>query len=60
MSSANLIMKISTAAIAFAENKTNEQLQLAASIVTQFADTLATIAAQRELCAEEKEEDKVN
>lgn len=45
-----LTTAVNTLAVALANNLDNDQLALAAAVLTQLGDTLATIAVQRELC----------
>jgi len=51
---AKLVSGITAAAVAFAEHKTNDELNLAASVLMQFADTLYTISTQRDICGKQK------
>jgi len=46
-----LTTAINTLAVAIAENLTDDELALVSAIFTQMGDTLITIAAQREMCA---------
>lgn len=46
-----LTTSVNTLAVAIASRLNNEELGLAAAILTQLGDTLETIAAQRERCA---------
>jgi len=48
-----LTTAVSTLAVALAEELGDEELALAASMFVQLGDTLATISAQRSLCAKE-------
>ena len=41
---------INTLAAALAQTLNDEELALAAAVLTQLGDTLATIAVQRQLC----------
>ena len=52
MRSLELTAAITAAANAIACGKTISELALTASIFVQIGDTLATIAAERELCEE--------
>ena len=45
-----LTTAVNTLAVAIAGNLSDEDLELAAAILTQLGDTLATIAIQRSLC----------
>ena len=46
-----LTTAVNTLAVAIAANLGDEDLALAAAVLTQLGDTLATIAVQRERCA---------
>lgn len=46
-----LTTAVNTLAVALSAALNDEELNLAAALVTQLGDTLATIAAQRVLCA---------
>ena len=46
-----LTTAVNTMAVAIAANLGDEDLALAAAVLTQLGDTLATIAVQRERCA---------
>ena len=48
-----LTTAINTLAVALAGNLDDDDLALAAAVLTQLGDTLATIAVQRERCREE-------
>lgn len=50
MNAAELTTAVNTLAVLFAQPLGDDELALAAAVFTQFADTLATIAAQRALC----------
>ena len=45
-----LAAAVTAAAVAIAEGKSNEELTLIGSVLTQLADTLLTIVAAREVC----------
>lgn len=45
-----LTTAVNTLAVSIAENLGNEDLALAAAVLVQLGDTLATIAAQRQRC----------
>lgn len=53
----NLILSISAAAISVAEGLTEEDLELLSAIVTQFADTLTTLAVIRGQSQDESKQD---
>ena len=46
-----LTTAVNTLAVAIAGQLGDEDLELAAAVLTQLADTLATISVQRSLCA---------
>ena len=46
-----LITAVNTLAVAIAGQLGDEDLELAAAVLTQLGDTLATISVQRSLCA---------
>lgn len=46
-----LITAVNTLAVAIAGQLGDEDLEMAAAVLTQLGDTLATISAQRSLCA---------
>lgn len=50
MNSCELTASITAAANAIACQLTNEELDLLGAVLTQLADTLLTISAQRALC----------
>lgn len=50
---------INTLAVSIAGRLDERDLSLAAAVLTQLGDTLATIAVQRELCREKKGESTV-
>ncbi|MCI7766445.1 MAG: hypothetical protein MSJ26_00455 [Oscillospiraceae bacterium] len=52
MNSTELILSITAAAAIAADIPDNAQLAVAAAAFVQLGDTLATIAAQRELCGD--------
>ncbi len=45
-----LTTAVSALAVAIAKQVSDEQLELIAAVLTQLGDTLATIAAQQDLC----------
>lgn len=45
---------INTLAVTLAQTMTDEELAIAAAVLTQLGDTLATIAVLRERCGEKK------
>jgi serine/threonine protein phosphatase PrpC len=49
LSPEELVIFISTVSIAIAKDKSEEELNVLASVFSQIGDTLATIAAQREI-----------
>lgn len=51
MHSCDLAISISALACCIAEGKTQEELALISSVLSQLGDTLETIAAQQALCA---------
>ncbi len=55
MKSCELVTTISALACCIAQNKSAEELELIAAILTQLADTLATISAAEELCSGEED-----
>lgn len=46
-----LITAVNTLAVAIAGQLGDEDLEMAAAVLTQLGDTLATISVQRSLCA---------
>ena len=58
MNSFELTAAITALANAIACNLTPGEIALIAGIFVQFGDTLATIAAQKALCEEQKEDKK--
>lgn len=54
MCGCELVMSISALACAIAEGKDPEELALCASMFSQLGDSLATIAAQREILENQK------
>lgn len=51
-----LTTAVNTLAVSMAARLDDQALALAAAVLTQLGDTLATIAVQRELCAPEGRE----
>ncbi|MCI8982159.1 MAG: hypothetical protein HFG78_07095 [Hungatella sp.] len=49
MDSCELVMAISALACCIAEGKSSDQIAFISSVFSQLGDTLATIAAQRDL-----------
>ncbi|WP_295580396.1 DUF6774 domain-containing protein [uncultured Oscillibacter sp.] len=49
-----LTTAVNTLAVSLAGRLNDEDLALAAAVLTQLGDTLATIAVQRERCAPER------
>ena len=49
-----LTTPVNTLAVSLAGRLNDEDLALAAAVLTQLGDTLATIAVQRERCAPER------
>ena len=56
MNSCELISAITALAAALAAGKTPGEISFLGVVFTQLGDTLATIAAQRELCGPERSE----
>jgi hypothetical protein len=50
-----LTTTVNTLAVAIADGMDDDSLAFAAAVLTQLGDTLATIAAQRLLCGQERE-----
>lgn len=51
MKSCELAAAVTALACCIAEHKSAEEINLISAVLTQLADTLATISAQEELCA---------
>ncbi|WP_455581714.1 DUF6774 domain-containing protein [Dysosmobacter sp.] len=49
-----LTTAVNTLAVSIANRLSEEELELAAAILTQLGDTLATISVQRSICGGEK------
>lgn len=54
MNSCELTASITAAANAIASGLSNDELDLLGAVLTQLADTLLTISAQRNLCGKGK------
>ena len=53
-----LTTAVNTLAVAIAGQLGDEDLELAAAVLTQLGDTLATISVQRSLCAGDRGEEE--
>lgn len=53
MKSCELAASVTALACCIAENRSAEEINLIGAVLTQLADTLATICAQKELCGTE-------
>ena len=58
LSPEGLVAAITAAAVAIADDRSQEQISLLGAVFTQLGDTLATIAAARDLCASQETESK--
>lgn len=60
MQSCELVTIISTLACSIAKNKSTDELNLLSTIFSQLGDTLATIIANEDIIANNKDTDKCN